>query len=305
MAAVVGLLKPCYVFAPRTLLRRIGLSLLPWQISAAGVRLPWGAQLEVNPNEGIGRELLRQGVFDIAVSETAWRLLEPGDLAVDVGANIGYMTSLFAARVGTQGCVESFEPHPRIFARLRQNVESLRRSGPPAAEVTLHDCALGDTDGRTQLIEPRIFGINEGASTVTPAPGGLPGAPAEGSFEIRIARFDTVLNGRQVGLLKVDVEGFEAQVLGGAQRALARRRIRHLIYEAHECERSPLHALLAGYGYSIFGIGHELFGPKLTPGAAAPRIDRRWESPSYLATLAPREAALALRTRGWRVLRAC
>jgi hypothetical protein len=53
------------------------------------------------------------------------------------------------------------------------------------------------------------------------------------------------------------------------------------------------------------GIGRDLFGPKLTPGAAAPRVDRRWESPSYLATLAPREADVALRARGWQVLRAC
>jgi FkbM family methyltransferase len=261
--------------------------------------------IDVNPDEGIGRELLRQSVFDIAVSETAWRLLEPGDLVVDVGANIGYMTSLFAARVGPAGRVESFEPHPRIFARLRRNVESCRRRGLPAAEVTLHECALGDSDGWTRLVEPRIFGINEGASTV--APGGVTtqNAAGEASFEIRVARFDSVLDGRQAALLKVDVEGFEAEVLGGARHALARRAIRHVIYEAHECERSALHGLLTAYGYSIFGIGHDLFGPKLTVGTAPPRVDRRWESPSYLATLEPEKAALALRTRGWRVLRAC
>src|SRR5262249_40368249 len=143
MAALVGLLKPCYVFAPRTLVRRIGMSLRSAQTSVTRVRLPWGAEIEVNSDEGIGRELLHQGVFAIAVSEPAWRLREPGDLAVDVGANVGYMTTLFAARVGSQGRVESFEPHPGVFARLRQNMDSLRRAGPPAAEVTLHECALG------------------------------------------------------------------------------------------------------------------------------------------------------------------
>jgi hypothetical protein len=113
------------------------------------------------------------------------------------------------------------------------------------------------------------------------------------------------LGGRQIKLLKVDVEGFEGEVLAGAQHALAGRAIRHLIYEAHDCERSALHALLRGYGYAIFGIGHGLFGPKLTPGTAAPSVDRRWESPSYLATLTPQQAAAALLPRGWRVLRAC
>src|SRR5215472_1164696 len=92
MAALVGLLKPCYVFAPRALVRRIGMSVFPRTGSSVRVRLPWHAVIEVNPDEGIGRELMHQGVFDIAVSETAWRLLEPGDLAVDVGANVGYIT---------------------------------------------------------------------------------------------------------------------------------------------------------------------------------------------------------------------
>jgi FkbM family methyltransferase len=268
------------------------------------VRLPWGALIEVNANEGIGRELVRQNVFDIAVSETAWRLLKPGDIAVDVGANVGYMTSLFAARVGAQGRVEAFEPHPRIFARLRRNLRTSAVNAPPA-NVRLHDCALGDHDGIAQLVEPRIFGINEGASTV----GRQDAAPATSTgangFDIRIARYDSMIVDCEVALLKVDVEGFEPQVLAGAERSLAQRRIHNIIYEAHDCEHSQLHTLLAWYGYSIFGIGHDLLGLKLTPGVAPPKVDRGWESPSYLATLHPQEAVAALRPRGWRVLHAC
>jgi len=302
MSALTGLIKPCYVFAPRTMVRRIALSVLPSQRSVTTVRLPWGAVMEVNPNEGIGRELMHQNIFDIAVSETAWRLLRPGDVAVDVGANIGYMTSLFAARVGASGRVEAFEPHPRIFARLRHNARSLVRAGA-VADVRLHDTALGSRNGAAQLIEPPIFGINEGASTVALGPV-EPGPGDENRFEVSVARFDSLFPHERIALLKVDVEGFEAEVFAGAERALTRQRIQTVIYEAHDCERSGLHSLLSAHGYSLFGIGHDLFGPKLTPGSTAPSVDRAWESPSYLATLDPTGVQRALRPRGWRVLRA-
>jgi FkbM family methyltransferase len=285
------------------MLRRIAMGLFPSRSSVATVRLPWGAIIEVNPEEGIGRELLRQNIFDIAVSETAWRLLKPGDMAVDVGANIGYMTGLFAARVGVHGRVAAFEPHPRIFARLRHNTGSLVRARA-AASISLHELALGNCDGSAQLIEPAIFGINEGASTVAPGPVALhPGSTHR--FAVRTARFDSLFPHERIALLKVDVEGFEAEVLAGAAQALAERRIQSLIYEAHDCERSGLHALLCGYGYSVFGIGHDLLGPNLTAGSAAPGVDRAWESPSYLATLDPAGIERALRGRGWQVLRAC
>jgi FkbM family methyltransferase len=282
--------------------RRIAMSLFAAQRSVATLRLPWGAVMEVNPEEGIGRELRRQNIFDIAVSETAWRLLKPGDMAVDVGANIGYMTGLFAARVGLHGRVAAFEPHPRIFARLRHNAESLA-DARAAGNISLHEVALGNRDGGAQLIEPAIFGINEGASTVARGTGALD-RDSTHRFEVRTAKFDSLFPHERIALLKVDVEGFEAEVLAGAERALGQHRIQSLIYEAHDCERSGLHAVLSGYGYCLFGIGHDLFGPTLTAGSAAPGVDRAWESPSYLATLDPAGVERALRPRGWQVLRA-
>ncbi|MGO9803435.1 MAG: FkbM family methyltransferase [Steroidobacteraceae bacterium] len=304
MAAFTGFLKPCYVFAPRTLVRRIGMTLFGPEQSIASVRLPWGAVIEVNADETIGRELLHQNVFDIAVSETAWRLLKGGDLAVDVGANIGYLTTLFAARAGSPGRVESFEPHPRIFGRLRNNVSRLGGGGASWAPIALHECALGGRNGKAHLVEPGAFRMNEGTSTLAQRPEAEAAARARG-FEVRLARLDTVLANREVALLKVDVEGFEAEVLHGAGSLLSQHKIRNIIYEAHDRERSPLHEMLTTYGYSIFGIGHDLFGLRITPGTVSPRIDSAWESPSYLATLDPDEALSSLRPRGWQVLRRC
>jgi FkbM family methyltransferase len=302
VASLAGLLKPCYVFAPRTLVRRIGMTLRRPQGPVASVRLPWGAVIEVNARETIGRELLHQKVFDIAVSETAWRLLKSGDVAVDVGANIGYLTTLFAAKVGLLGRVESFEPHPRIFARLRDNVHRLGSASQAA--ISLHECALGRRGGTGHLVEPSAFRMNEGTSTLAVSPDAA-ASPAGCGFEVRLEKLDTVLADREIALLKVDVEGFEAEVLDGARSLLARHKVRNIIYEAHDRERSALHELLAGYGYSIFGIGHDLFGLRITPGTATPTIDATWESPSYLATLSPDTVLPSLHPRGWQVLRGC
>jgi FkbM family methyltransferase len=293
---LAGLLKPCYVFAPHVLSRRICALLLRPQPGTARVKLPWGAVLEVNTRESIGHEILTQNIFDIAVSETAWRLLGAGDTAIDVGANIGYMTSLFASRVGVSGHVEAFEPHPRIFARLTAN---LTRGGERAS-VRLHELALGAANSSALLLEPSIFDGNEGSSSLSAAGRQF---EKQAGFPVQVRTLDSFFPELDIGLLKLDVEGFEADVLAGAARLLAQHKIRDVIYEAHDCERSALHDILQKHGYTVFGIGHSLLGPRLSAGTAPPSIDRSWESPSYLATTQPARAVGLSRPRGWQVLR--
>src|SRR5215831_1169540 len=58
-------------------------------------RMAWGDWLEVEPSRFIGRNIYMRGVHELAVCEALWRLSRPGDRAVDAGANIGVMTSVF------------------------------------------------------------------------------------------------------------------------------------------------------------------------------------------------------------------
>jgi hypothetical protein len=87
--------KPYYLFRPRQVPQRLRRAFEredPDRMET--VTLPWGLQLTVRPTDSVGRVVLRTGVFDICVSETLFRLLDPGDLAIDVGAHAGYMTSI-------------------------------------------------------------------------------------------------------------------------------------------------------------------------------------------------------------------
>ena len=95
-----AILTPTYFFQPLQLFKRVGRKYLWRSRSNATVTLPWGLAIRVNPHEALGHEIVNHGLYEVAVTEVLWRLTEPGDFAVDGGANIGYTTGNLAVRVG-------------------------------------------------------------------------------------------------------------------------------------------------------------------------------------------------------------
>lgn len=71
--------------------------------------------------------------------------LAPGDVFVDIGANIGYDTLLAASRVGAQGTVISIEASPRTFALLQRDIAA----NPFAANVRAVNAAVSDRPARS------------------------------------------------------------------------------------------------------------------------------------------------------------
>ncbi|MFN2621927.1 MAG: FkbM family methyltransferase [Chthoniobacterales bacterium] len=295
-----GLLKPCYVFAPATLVRRIYLHFSWPDSDTATVELPWGMEIEVNLHDLIGREIFKQRIFDLAVSECAWRLLSRGDHVIDAGANIGYMTMLFAARIGEKGLVHSFEPHPRVFNRLKRNVDRISRR-PGAGRAIIHPCALGDSRGNAELIETGYFSISEGTAKIATTE---TAADKVESHSVQVELLDELFPNEEFALLKIDVEGFELNVLRGANDLLSSHRVRHVIYEDHTLGRSGLAEFLTGHGYSVFSIGHGARGLRLLEASEGKaEIDASWESASFLATLVPDRVMTLMNRNGWGVLK--
>jgi FkbM family methyltransferase len=105
----------------------------------------------------------RQVVRRVAriVTEAISRLLDRGEVAVDAGANIGYMTSPMALRVGPPGLVLAFEPHSDVFAELSHNAEDWARD-PGVGRISLHRVALSSRPERGMLRIPREFERNRG-----------------------------------------------------------------------------------------------------------------------------------------------
>lgn len=253
--------------------------------------------LRVRADEKTTLEILRRGIFDLAVTETLFRLADPAEVAVDVGANVGYMASVLAVRVGREGKVIMLEPHPRICADLRANIGLWERV-PNAPCYAVHESAASGEAGSGRLRMDEQFDWNQGSATLS---GQQDDVTVTRAVEIDARPLDEILGSRQVGVLKVDVEGYELEVFKGAEQALRGRRIRDVVFEDFEEAPTATARLLERWGYSVFALDHGLFGPVVKSGTQ--RAARRSGSdPSYLATIHPDRALARLRRRGWRTL---
>jgi FkbM family methyltransferase len=291
-----GLRKPWYVWRPWQVVLRFVRGLRPASPGYRPLRVAWGAAVLADPTKAIGRSIWTTGTYDLAVSEVLVRLIEPGDVVVDAGANIGYMTLLAATAAGPSGIVFSFEPHPELFAVLEQNVAAARRSRAMASTV-LRNVALGDRAGQAELVLPAALADNEGVAHVSGRDTG-----SGRRIAIGMETIDDAIATRSVGMLKLDVEGYERQVLEGASKAMASRHVRHVVFEDHRGRGSDVIRLLESWGYEVYSVGWSVMGPRLGP-IDGPPLAKDYEAPSYLATLHPDEARRRCARRGWLVLR--
>ena len=129
----------------------------------------------------------------------------PRDHVIDAGANIGYMTMLFSARIGANGIVHSFEPHPQVRAALERNVDRTNRR-ENVGRVIVHDCALGDRRESSELIETDYFAINQGTARIAST---TKEDTRIRSYPVEIEALDSLFPDESFTLLKVDVEEFD------------------------------------------------------------------------------------------------
>ena len=296
--------KPWYVYRPHQLVRRLASTIATPPPGHRLMPVSWGVELWADPAEHVGRSMWTTGVFDLAVSEVLFRLTRPSDLVIDAGANLGYMTLVGAVASGRRGRVLAFEPNPNITPWLKRNVERAREHFEIAA-VELHATALGAAAGTATLVLPDASAANDGLAhivEVNRSERSLHGRTEAGRrVRVSVEKLDDVIGARPVGVMKIDVEGHELEVLEGAAQALHARRIRHIVFEDHKGAASAPMALLRRAGYDIFSIGWSMRGPVLAP-AAAGSLATSFEAPSYLATTEARTSIDACRPAGWLTL---
>ena len=293
--------KPHFLFRPSQLARRIAWSIAPPPPgSQLTLTLPWGLPIRCRAHEGIGGAIARTGVFELVVTETLFRLADPGELAIDAGANIGYMSGVLAARVGRGGRVVAFEPHPEVFAELSANIA--RWTGNPSvAAVEAWRVALSDAPGQGELVVGEEFATNAGVASLAATAAQADRAVMR--WPVQLITLDQAVGAdARVGVMKMDVEGHEASLLRGAARLLAEGRIRDIVFEANDGYPSPVSNVLEGFGYRIYALVPALLGPRALPPAAGAREWPPWETPNCLATLDSDRALARLRPWGWRAL---
>lgn len=292
MLSIRGLAKPQYFWRPAQLIRRIAHEFRPVKPRET-VQLPWKLSIEVSTTDAIGMALAQQGLYDVITTELVWRLTGPGETALDVGANIGYFTSLLAVRSGTGGAIYAWEPHPRTFQELQKNVEGWRAQRD-IARIELKQAALSNQEGKARLTIPRGEETNLGYSRISSRLDG-------NGLTVRTNRLAPILDSiGPVGVMKLDVEEHEMQVLEGAGEHLQSGMIRDIIFEELAPFPAQSHKILIDAGYRIFWLEEHLRGLKIVPPASRIRVREYDLPPSFVATRDPDRLRRIFSSAGWK-----
>ncbi|MEH2411346.1 FkbM family methyltransferase [Nostoc sp.] len=302
LANFENLNKPEYFFRPSQIWQRIQRSTENNVINNfSSVILPWKAQIKVHPDDTIGRAIYMTGVYDLIVTEMLWRLIEQGEIAIDVGANIGYMTSIMAAKVTQTGKVYCYEPHPEIYQELLENITSWQES-MGWHNIIPREIAISDKSGSNVLTIPDGFDKNRGLSKIETNNNVLTineSSLIQKSYLVSVSTLDKILDlnqSFQIGVLKIDIEGHEFEALNGAKQMISQQKIRDIIFEEHNSNPSLVTNFLQKYGYTIFKAVGGFWGPIIC-SPESQITGRDWEPPCYLATINP--ARVVQRTKAW------
>lgn len=226
-----------------------------------GRRRTWrvhGLRMRLDVGESPMMLMRALGLYERRKAAEIRRRLRPGAVFVDVGANQGDFALLAATLVGPGGRVVAFEPDMDNAAAIRANL-SLNALG----NVELREAALSDAAGPATLHRSPVSGWH----SLRP---GLPDRDL-GRVTVAVERLDDLALPR-LDLLKIDVEGAEAEVIAGARTTLLRHRPVVLL-DTHPqlgVDVPRLAAALRELGYAAHAPGRHATGPRLDEWPAGP-----------------------------------
>lgn len=157
-------------------------------------------------------------------------MLKPGDLVMDLGANMGVVTAVLAA---TGADVIAYEPDPFAFGSLQQRFATM-------PNVTLVNAAVGVGTGTVRLKRADNFGDNpEGASVKSTILDGGRRIDAENAVEVPLLDFPGLVRQHtaargEIAFVKMDIEGAELDILEVMHRDALFAHVRCLVAETHE-----------------------------------------------------------------------
>lgn len=201
-------------------------SLLRW-LSGPGdgvgvARLRNGVPIVVDRRDFLGACVHYFGDYDPRITWICHRVLRPGDVVVDIGANCGVVTFTAAPLVGPSGEVHAFEPQPAAARLLRSTIE---RNG--LSQVRVHELALSDEDGLSTMWVPDE---NRGAASLE-----RHGDDGGTSIQVSTRRSGPYLaetfRRRPIRMMKMDVEGHEATIVRDARDFLASNGPEVIVFE--------------------------------------------------------------------------
>jgi FkbM family methyltransferase len=207
--------------------------------------------------------------------------LTPGDTCVDVGANVGTLTLAAALRVGPTGKIIAFEPHPKIGRFLAENVALNRLEN-----VQIQAFAVGSSAESVSFSNDQNDDLNHIGSETA-------------GIQIGQVTLDSVLPERlPVALLKIDVEGYELEVLKGAEKTLSRTSSVYIEVSRDNLSRygaatQDVINILIRHRFQVFHLSEDGFWEAVGPGYLPLKADDN--------VLAVRDTGIFKRNQ-WRII---
>jgi FkbM family methyltransferase len=171
------------------------------------------------------REAYAKGLLQGIVS-----MLEPGDVVIDCGANLGAVSGPLA---DTGAIVHAFEPDPYTFGRLSENLAG-------RDNVILHNAAVGASAGTLQLMRDADWEKDpDGASVRSTLIAGGRKIDGSNAIDVEVIDFPAFLKTlikkhKKIAFLKMDIEGAELDVLEAMESQDLFAKIKLTVAETHE-----------------------------------------------------------------------
>jgi FkbM family methyltransferase len=173
--------------------------------------------LYISTGSYIEWKILAEGTYEAATGSIIGLSLKPGDIALDIGANIGVHTLRMARAVGATGKVISCEPLPHLIKKLQSNIKLNRLEDI----ITTVNKAVSDFNGLGQMQgSAQSFNQGTGRMEVT------------GNENVEVNTGDHILdtlNVNSLALVKIDIEGHEMKAIRGLKHSIEKYKPRVLI----------------------------------------------------------------------------
>ncbi len=201
-------------------------------------------------DEGISKELLLTGVHEKNSTLFFKNSIQKGMHVLDIGANIGYYALIASRIIGKTGRIYAFEPSPFNFNILKINM----LLNDKASIFDLHNAAIGSKDSVGTFY---IYSKRNMSSFVKRKE--EKGVKIIGSVDVKVIKLDSFVKNKKIDYLRMDVEGYEAEILKGMKKLLSRKdKPKGMFIEIHS---ELLHSFgtnaekfvkdLVSYGYKV------------------------------------------------------
>lgn len=221
----------------------------------------------VNSNDfGPPSNFINGGAYEPENLDVLMSFVRDDTVFLDIGANLGFYSLKVAQRNKAHGKVHAFEPHPTLvrLARASSYLNGFSQLAADDGLIVVHQCALGNTNGEVTLSYPSDH-----------LGGGGLGGPSAGSTAVatQVHRLDDFFPADfTFDLAKIDVEGFETEVLMGMRQLIERSPNPILLFEKlglHCGYEKDIEALLESVGLTLFGISSGSMLHKIIRGELA------------------------------------